>query len=202
MLCTIEKQLPGNTFNPEMIFDYLLSLISVYLVVSVAAGIHVVLYKRDSQAALGWLGLIVLFPYIGAGLYLLFGVNRVQRKARRISLHVDPEGGKRPFAVRPDERVSINHVGYSISHQKLTVGNSVTTYHDGEQAYPPMLAAIDSARQEILLSTYIFDNDATGRAFIEKLAAARDRGVQIYVLVDDVGIRYSLPTIIRELKRH
>lgn len=185
-----------------MIFDYLLSLISVYLVVSVATGMHVLLYKRDSRAALGWLGLIVLFPYVGAALYLLFGVNRVQRKARRISFRVAPEGGKHPFAQKPDDRVSIDQVGYRISHRELTDSNSVTTYFNGEEAYPPMLEAIDSARQELLLSTYIFDNDVSGRQFADRLAAARDRGVQVYVLVDDVGIRYSLPTIIRELKRH
>jgi cardiolipin synthase len=63
-----------------------------------------------------------------------------------------------------------------------------------------MLAAIDSAQREVLLSSYIFDNDDTGRAFTERLEAARIRGCRVCVLVDDVGIRYSLPTIIRELK--
>jgi cardiolipin synthase len=33
------------------------------------------------------------------------------------------------------------------------------------------------------------------------MAAARGRGCAVRVLVDDVGIRYSLPTIVRELKR-
>jgi len=191
----------GDWQSP-MIFEYLLSFISLYLVVTVAAGMHVLLYKRDSRAALGWLGLIVLFPYAGAILYLLFGVNRVQRKARRISLHVDPEGGKRPYALTEAGGAAMSRVGYSISHRELAHGNAVTTYYNGEQAYPPMLAAIDAARRELLLSSYIFDNDETGRKFINRLAAAKDRGVRVHVLVDDVGIRYSYPTIIRELKQH
>ena len=52
------------------------------------------------------------------------------------------------------------------------------------------------------VSSYIFDNDETGNQSIKQLTAARNRGCQVCVLVDDVGIRYSLPTIIRELKKH
>jgi cardiolipin synthase len=184
-----------------MIFEYLLSLISVYLLVALGAGIHVLLYKRDSRSALGWLALIVLFPILGAVLYLLFGVNRVARKARRISLHVSPEGGKRRHVVSSSTAPSMSRVGFNIARSELTGGNSVTTYYNGENAYPPMLEAIDQARQEILLSSYIFDSDATGLQFIDRLTAARDRGVQVRILVDDVGIRYSFPTIIRVIKK-
>ena len=184
-----------------MIFDYLLSLISIYLFVALAAGMHVLLYKRDSRSALGWLALIVLFPIAGAILYLLFGVNRVQRKAQRISLHVIPEGGKRPEFESVPAGASMSRVGHNITHRELTTGNSLRTYYNGEQAYPPMLEAIDGARHELLLSSYIFDNDDTGLRFIERLTAARDRGVQVRILVDDVGIRYSFPTIIRALKQ-
>ena len=184
-----------------MIFDYLLSLLSLYLVVAVAAGIHVALYKRDSRAALGWLGLIVLFPYAGALLYLMFGVNRVHRKARRISLQIAPEGGKQTPEIYVGQEAKISHVGYRVSGQSLVAGVHVKTFYNGEQAYPPMLAAIDAADRELLLSSYIFDNDQTGQVFVERLAAARDRGVQVRILVDDVGIRYSFPTILREFRR-
>ena len=64
-----------------------------------------------------------------------------------------------------------------------------------------MLRAIDEADREVLLSSYIFDNDDSGRQFIERLAAARARGCDVCVLIDDVGIRYSFPTILRELER-
>lgn len=184
-----------------MLFDYLLSLFSVYLIVAVTAVLHVLLYKRDSRAALGWIGLIVLFPIAGALLYLLFGINRVRRKAQRISLRVEPEGGWRREGLLPDGGASIRNVGYAVTGLGLSPGNAVDCYHNGEEAYPPMLEAIGRAHREILLSTYIFDRDETGRRFVGALAAARDRGVDVRVLVDDVGIRYSFPTIVRELQR-
>ena len=185
----------------DMLLNYLFSLITLHLVVAVAAGSHVLLYKRDSRSALGWLGLIVLFPLAGALLYVLFGINRVRRKALRLSMRVESEGGMPRAGLAPAGGSCIRNVGYGITGTGLSPGNTVTAYHNGEQAYPHMLQAIASAQLEVLLSTYIFDNDLTGLQFISALAAAQERGVRIHVLVDDVGIRYSFPTILRQLKK-
>jgi len=184
-----------------MLISHPFPLIALLLVVAVIAGTHVLLYKRDSRSALGWLGLIVLFPVAGALLYALFGVNRVHRKARRILLRVEPEGGWSRTGLLPDGGPSLRNVGYSITGIGLSPGNRVKTCYNGEQAYPLMLEAIAGARREVLLSSYIFDNDATGLQFIEQLAAAQERGVRVHVLLDDVGIRYSFPTILHKLKQ-
>lgn len=185
-----------------MWYDYLLSLFTVYLVAAVVAGGHVLLYKRNSRAAFGWLALILVFPLAGALLYGLFGINRVRRKARRVSREADP-GLQEPEGSAPRARgAQLGHPGYHVTGSRPLKDNEVTTYYDGEQAFPAMRAAIEAARREVLVSSYIFDNDTTGRSFVERLAAARDRGCEVRVLVDDVGIRYSFPTILRELKRH
>lgn len=185
-----------------MWYDYLLSLISLYLVIAWAAGIHALLNVRDSRAAFGWLGLIIVFPIAGAILYALFGINRVRRKALRISQELDPGSELSQIAEMLPHGALLTRPGYAVTGQDPVPNNAVHTFYDGEQAFPAMLAAIDDAEREVLLSSYIFDNDETGRRFVEKLAAARDRGCTVCVLVDDVGIRYSLPTIIKELKRH
>src|SRR5262245_65066632 len=52
-------------------------------VVVCVASAHVVLTKRDSRSAIGWVGIIWLTPFLGTILYFVFGINRVQRKARR-----------------------------------------------------------------------------------------------------------------------
>ena len=53
----------------------------VSLVVAVVASSHVVMYKRDSRAAIGWAGIIWLVPLVGTALYVVLGINRVQRRA-------------------------------------------------------------------------------------------------------------------------
>jgi len=185
-----------------MWYEYLLSLITIYLAVAVAAGVHVLLYVRNSRAAFGWLGLIIVFPIAGAVLYALFGINRVRRKAVRVSREARVEPGKEALTPKVSDGAVRSQPGFKVTGMDLTAGNGVTTYFNGEEAFPPMLRAIETAKREVLLSSYIFDNDATGRRFVEQLAAARDRGCRVCVLIDDVGIRYSFPTIIRELEKY
>ena len=184
-----------------MWYEYLFSLISLYLIVAIVAGVHVLVNKRNSRAAFGWLGLIILFPIAGALLYALFGINRVRRKALRVSQESEVPQKTAVQLEKPATGAQLNRPGFCITRREAAPGNEVTTYYNGEQAFPAMLDAIDAAAKEVLLSSYIFDNDDTGRRFIDRLQHARQRGVTVCVLVDDVGIRYSLPTIIRELKR-
>jgi len=69
------------------------------------------------------------------------------------------------------------------------------------KAYPAMLEAIQNARQTISFVTYIFDRDETGLAFAHALGEAARRGVQVRVLIDAMGIRYSWPSILHALRR-
>ncbi len=82
----------------------------------------------------------------------------------------------------------------------LTPGNRVEALVNGDQAFPAMLTAIDSARTSISLMSYIFDNDASGKKFVEALARAVKRGVEVRVLIDAAGTRYSFPSITHRLK--
>src|SRR5688572_23774610 len=53
----------------------------------------------------------------------------------------------------------------------LLGGNEVEVYVRGEDAFAAMREAVGSACREILLESYIYKDDATGRAFLEDLAA-------------------------------
>jgi cardiolipin synthase len=65
--------------------------------------------------------------------------------------------------------------------------NHVRLLRDGVEAFPAMLAAIDAARDQILLEMYWFDSDVTGSRFVAALGAAARRGVEVAVLYDSVG---------------
>jgi cardiolipin synthase len=64
-----------------------------------------------------------------------------------------------------------------------------------------MLAAIESAQKSISLCSYIFDNDPSGRKFVVALGRAVKRGVEVRVLIDSAGARYSFPSILHKLRR-
>jgi hypothetical protein len=57
------------------------------LVLSVWASGHAILRKRDSRAAIAWVGFVWLVPLVGAVSYFIFGVNRIRRQA--VSLRGD-----------------------------------------------------------------------------------------------------------------
>jgi cardiolipin synthase len=186
----------------------------VHGVIVVLASSHVVLTKRDSRSAIGWVGIIWLTPIIGTLLYITFGVNRIQRKARYLrsgQTLIDSSAGQRAaeqeslHRVLSHDRVHLAplvHYVSRVTHLPLLDGNLVKPLTTGRQAYDEMLAAIDSARQSIGLMSYIFDNDSAGRQFVEALARAQDRGISVRVLIDDVGARYTFPSIKHVLRKH
>jgi len=185
---------------------------AVDLAIVLVASSHVVLTKRDNRAALGWVGIIWLAPIIGSLLYFTFGVNRIRRKAQRLRkreskrARLQHEQAAAEELARALEDDSLHLSALSEFVQRLTdlpliPGNRITPLHCGDEAYPRMLAAIDAAEHTIALGTYIFDNDPEGLEFASALARAKARGVEIRVLIDDVGSRYSFPSIKRILRR-
>lgn len=77
--------------------------------------------------------------------------------------------------------------GGHLSPETAVPGNRVTLLEDGEEAYPAMLEAIASARQTILMDSYIFNDDKAGRLFADALAERAGAGVQVHLTVDGVG---------------
>lgn len=68
----------------------------------------------------------------------------------------------------------------------VTAGSSdVTVYTYGQDLYTDMLTAIDGASDRIYFETFIWKNDAIGRAFKRALIRAANRGVAVYVVFDE-----------------
>ncbi|HEX6961274.1 MAG TPA: cardiolipin synthase [Lacipirellula sp.] len=181
------------------------------IAISLAASVHAVLYKRDSRAAVAWVGLIWLAPFLGALLYVLFGINRIRRRARSLRPnHYQPDLPPNAFACSAHEvgefdpetahLTPLAEIVSSATGKPLLTGNRVTTLHNGDEAYAAMIEAIDDAKDSVLLSTYIFDNDTAGNLFLNAFGRAVARGVEVRVLIDDLGSRYSWPSILRPLR--
>lgn len=175
--------------------------------------VDAVLRKRHVPSVIGWVGLAWLAPVLGSLFYFAFGINRIQRSGTAQALRAAwAERGGPPrnpafevpseaFALRQPGLAGLEQLGARVTRSPLLAGNTVEPLQDGDEAFPAMLAAIRGARRSITLTTYIFDNDPTGREFLEALAAAHGRGVAVRVLIDDVGSRYTRPTMTGLLRR-
>lgn len=66
-------------------------------------------------------------------------------------------------------------------------GNQISLLHNGEEYFPVLEAAIETARFEIHIETYIFELDAVGIKIAAALTRAVQRGVTVYLLLDGFG---------------
>jgi len=167
---------------------------------------HVLLKKRDVRAAIAWIGVAWLSPAIGPILYFVFGINRVLRRAGRIRRRIARPKNRRslgsPFAelsCLPANIGAIARVSERLTGFPPVGGNDLKIFKAGDEAYPAMLDGIARAKHSIALASYIFRADSVGLDFVAALKSARQRGVEIRVLVDGVGSGYLYSPIARRL---
>jgi cardiolipin synthase len=177
-------------------FDFLAALF---------ASIHALLHKRDVRAATIWIGIVWLMPLFGPILYLSLGVNRIRRRAIQLGVHKTfsrpiPENLGEPQPAGAEHLKMLARVVGRVVAQPLTPGNKIQPLVNGDEAFPAMLAAIEAAKKTISLTTYIFDNDKSGEKFVTALRAAVERRVEVRVLIDAAGTRYSWPPITYKLR--
>lgn len=191
---------------PDQWFDYWPYVVAIVSAgVGIAAAIHAAMTKDDVRAAIGWVGIILLSPILGTFIYLVAGINRIRRSSigtKRMLLESYRQSGApaRPLLLpRQSRLVALRKLGDNISPFPMTDDNAIELLDGGDATYPAMLDAIDNAEDYIVLSSYIFDNDATGQAIVAALTGAQQRGVEVRVLVDAVGARYSRPSIVGPL---
>lgn len=192
-----------------------------------ATALHALLFKRDSRAAFGWIVVCILFPLAGPLLYLFFGLNRARGRAQKMGLDFAFFGPERggplhgldqtsepadlrthhlsPHEPTPSHDQDIAHplrqAGQSLSRHPAAPNSGVEVFEGGEATFQAMLEAIDTAKHQILIATYIFDRDPTGQRFVDALARAVKRGIEVFVIIDGVGRLYSRPPITSKLKK-
>lgn len=183
-------------------------MVLLALLAALSAG-HALINKRDPRSALGWILTCITIPLLGPLLYWGMGVNRIYSRAKRWQREAGEAHGwpardgieaSAPLPAELFYLKELRRLSDRVVSTELWAGNSVTPLENGEGAYPAMLAAIEHAVSSIHLCTYIFDGDDTGKRFVAALARAADRGVEVRVIVDSLGEKYSRPTA-RELLR-
>lgn len=81
---------------------------------------------------------------------------------------------------------------------RFTPGHAIELLKGGVEYFAALIKAVDDARSEVWIETYIFADDEAGRAIAIALVRAASRGVTVRVLVDGWGARHYLT---REMER-
>ena len=88
-----------------------------------------------------------------------------------------------------------------MSRRPLETGCRFAIYQNGDEAYPAMLDAIARARSSIGVTSFIWRTDESGMRFIEALAAAKARGVDVRAIIDGIGGNWVLSPAYHALRR-
>ncbi len=180
---------------------------AISIAASAAAAIHAAMTKHDVRAAIGWVGVVIFSPLLGPLLYFVVGINRI-RKVR-----VSHQRDHAIYAEEVIERVLVTDVAQvsapqfaaqktladHVSRFRVLGFNRIKLLSGGDETYPAMLQAIQSAERSIALQSYIFDHDQVGCEIAQALIDAQARGVKVRVLIDSVGSKYSRPPVTRML---
>jgi cardiolipin synthase A/B len=178
----------------------LIVLVVHFACATVAAG-HALLTKADPRSAFSWILVCWVLPLGGPILYGLFGINRVRSRARQLRSSLPAIRDDLAQPAPDDFAAQLTRIGDAVTQWSRVAGNAIEPLENGENAFPRMLSAIGAARQSVWLATYIFETDSVGRQFVDALAGAVARGVEVRVLVDGVGEWYSWPHVVPLLRR-
>lgn len=67
--------------------------------------------------------------------------------------------------------------------------NTYQVLVDGTDYFPAMLDEIKNAKFRILFEAYLFESGNTSDKFIKELCSAKNRGVEVFVLLDEYGVK-------------
>ena len=139
--------------------------------------------RRSPSSTIAWLLVILLEPYLGVPLYVVFGGRKMNPRARKKALiygHT-PETRERAIGAGTERLLA----SYGVPQARD--GNRFELVTSGENAFERILELIQEARSTIHITTYILGWDWGSRPILEALRERALSGVAVRVLIDDLG---------------
>jgi cardiolipin synthase len=166
----------------------------------IITALHAVMNVRTSQGSVAWAISLLTFPYLGLPLYWVFGRNKFvgyvnSRRADDAELNeVIEEAGRRAREaglVVPDPHDTHSALE-RLCELPFLPSNQVDLLIDGQETFDAIFAAIDRAKDYVLVQFFIVNDDQLGQALKDHLIAKANEGVRIYFLYDEIG-SHKLP---------
>jgi cardiolipin synthase A/B len=173
----------------------ILTLFAALEIAGLVLAVDAVMRGRTSQGATAWALGLILFPIAAIPLYLVLGERRFAgyvRARRRGTRGIDKVATDLFQNLRPSCRQLQGSYADSRALERLakmpfTAGNRVSLLIDGPATFEAMFEAIHAARDYLLIQFYIIRDDDLGRRFQKALLNARERGVRVFLIYDEIG---------------
>lgn len=177
--------------DPETIA--LLALAAHIFLVGVATVL--VSMNRRPSSAIAWVLAIIFIPLLGAVAFLFVGYSKLPKhrrdKQREVNDLVLARTKGSPLISKglnwPDWLHSMVALNSNLGALPMVSGNSAELLPEYNGTFDAMIAEIDSAASYVHVEFYILVLDPTTEPFFQALARARERGVAVRVLSDDLA---------------
>ena len=165
--------------------------------------------KRQPVSSVAWMLSIVFIPIGGAVLFLLFGINRVERRkasklraAERLS-EQRPQWAEHDRPPREDDRIEtrrLMRLAQRLTDSWPTFGNDIELLTDTNRTLGLIEQAIHNARESIHLEYYIWQPDRTGTRLRDLLIRKAREGICVRFLYDGFGSFWLTKRFLRPMR--
>jgi cardiolipin synthase len=186
---------------------------TLHVLAFIGVCLHALHRRRNASATILWIFVAWSLPLFGPLLYLSFGIDRVSIKGLKTKAidqlvmqqrHERHQDNSSFIAWHFDHRSDLSTIENSfarklnmsfnalIPEHPLIDGSNVTPLISGDQSYPLMLQAIQTATHHIHLQSFIIGNDDTSRKFLDALKTKAEEGVKVRVMFDRFGSTHAV----------
>lgn len=184
-----------------------------YAILVVAVCLRVIYDTNNVTKTLGYLLLVIFVPIVGMLIYFSIGVNYRKNKLYSKKISDDKELEAKALAIikKSTKKILNDNTGLrdftelstlllNSDRSPLTDYNKVQLLINGEEKFPEVLKALESAQHHIHIEYYIYENDNIGRAIENILIRKAKEGVEVRFIYDDFGSSSIRKNIVKNLK--
>ena len=169
----------------------------VYDIIGLLITLFLIKNSKNYSYTLPWIVILLLFPLIGALLYIILGRNKYRSRILK-SIRKHEEESKK-YLVQDDKtredfdnnsrlRYISDFTGYPVS-----TNNKIDYYPVGEEAFKVMLKELKKAKKFIFFEYFIIQHGKMWDSILEILREKAKEGVDVRVMYDDLGCIALLP---------
>lgn len=178
------------------LFEFL-ALLHFLLILAVIA--HILIKQKNYGVAIAWIATLVLMPFLGAVLYLIFGHVYVSQKYNRryqiIRQFIVSFAANMRISLGSDDSLyQLNHKWQALalmSEEQTGFGvqrnHTATLLANADAVFDALLRDIRAAQKSVMLEFYIVHPQGKTLEVLDELIVAKRRGVSCVLLADSVG---------------
>ena len=150
--------------------------------------------KKSASNILAWLLAILFIPYIAIPFFFIFQRKDTRKFWQKEDMSIREYPNEyicidKDLACR-DLPTNVINVFSSLELPTLTTRNSFDIYTNGVDSFNAFIDAINSAKENIYIQTYVFKNDTTSKLVMQALEKKASDGVDVKMLIDSLGSLY------------